>query len=236
MGRNHDRPRKCHPAAPVGNVRRPMTSARRTRAWSVSAPWSHLRLPPSPGGHRVRPHTRCGGLGPAPVRPHRRRQPNLARAGPGCTRPTTSPPNSAYPDLVGQDDSAAHARFRTGWSPSPSPPRGHLGLTTLACASTSNLARPWQPPPARGGQDSVVVIPTTSGGRKTIPRRPHTAASCWPWRATDDVNRLCSEIIGEDFLAVLGDSSTSTSALPPRARVDKASRSPNNSVAHPSGS
>ncbi len=72
-----------------------------------------------------------------------------------------------------------------------------LGLTTLSCASTGNLAHAVAAAAARAGQDSVVIIPHDLEDGKTV------TTACYGGRLLavegnyDDVNRLCSELIGD---------------------------------------
>jgi len=72
-----------------------------------------------------------------------------------------------------------------------------LGLTTLACASTGNLANAVAAAAARAGQDSVVVIPSDLEAGKTITTATYDGTLLAVRGNYDDVNRLCSELIGD---------------------------------------
>ncbi|MEI2715746.1 MAG: threonine synthase [Candidatus Nanopelagicales bacterium] len=72
-----------------------------------------------------------------------------------------------------------------------------LGLTTLACASTGNLANAVAAAAARAGQDSVVVIPSNLEAGKTITTATYGGILLAVQGNYDDVNRLCSELIGD---------------------------------------
>ncbi len=79
-----------------------------------------------------------------------------------------------------------------------------LGLTTIACASTGNLANAVAAAAARAGQDSVVVIPSNLEAGKTITTAAYGGTLLAVEGNYDDVNRLCSELIGESFTASWG--------------------------------
>lgn len=135
-----------------------------------------------------------------PVRPTAADEPNLA---PGWTR------------LHKADNLAAELGMRSLWVKDDSGNPTHsfkdrvvavaqsaaraLGLTTLACASTGNLAHAVAAAAACGGQGSVVVIPHDLEAGKTITTATYGGVLLAVEGNYDDVNRLCSEIIGEDF-------------------------------------
>jgi threonine synthase len=140
-----------------------------------------------------------------PVRPTAADEPNLA---PGWTR------------LLRADNLAAELGMRTLWVKDDSGNPTHsfkdrvvavaqsaaraLGLTTLACASTGNLAHAVAAAAACGGQGSVVVIPHDLEAGKTITTATYGGILLAVEGNYDDVNRLCSEIIGEDFAQTWG--------------------------------
>jgi threonine synthase len=72
-----------------------------------------------------------------------------------------------------------------------------LGLTTLACASTGNLAHAVAAAAARAGMGSVVVIPSDLEAGKTVTTATYGGLLLAVEGNYDDVNRLCSELIGE---------------------------------------
>jgi threonine synthase len=72
-----------------------------------------------------------------------------------------------------------------------------LGLTTIACASTGNLANAVAAAAARAGQNSVVVIPSNLEAGKTITTATYGGVLLAVEGNYDDVNRLCSELIGD---------------------------------------
>lgn len=79
-----------------------------------------------------------------------------------------------------------------------------LGLTTLACASTGNLANAVAAAAARAGQDSVVVIPSNLEAGKTITTATYDGVLLAVNGNYDDVNRLCSELIGDPITDAWG--------------------------------
>jgi threonine synthase len=79
-----------------------------------------------------------------------------------------------------------------------------LGFTTLACASTGNLAHAVAAAAARAGQKSVVLVPSNLESHKiqaTAAYKGHVIGIDGNY---DDVNRLCSELIGEEVCADWG--------------------------------
>lgn len=79
-----------------------------------------------------------------------------------------------------------------------------LGRTTLACASTGNLANAVAAAAARAGQDSVVLIPSNLEAGKTITTATYGGTLLAVEGNYDDVNRLCSELIGESITDTWG--------------------------------
>jgi threonine synthase len=71
-----------------------------------------------------------------------------------------------------------------------------LGLSTIACASTGNLANAVAAAAARAGQGSVVVIPSDLEAGKTITTASYGGKLLAVNGNYDDVNRLCGELIG----------------------------------------
>lgn len=74
-----------------------------------------------------------------------------------------------------------------------------LGLHTLACASTGNLAHAVAAAAARAGMGSVVVVPSNLEAGKTVTTATYGGLLLAVEGTYDDVNRLCSELIGEDI-------------------------------------
>lgn len=72
-----------------------------------------------------------------------------------------------------------------------------LGLTTLSCASTGNLAHAVAAAAARAGQNSVVLIPHDLEAGKTVTTATYGGSLLAIEGNYDDVNRLCSELIGD---------------------------------------
>lgn len=72
-----------------------------------------------------------------------------------------------------------------------------LGRTTLSCASTGNLANAVAAAAARAGQQSVVLIPSNLEAGKTVTTATYGGVLLAVEGNYDDVNRLCSELIGE---------------------------------------
>ena len=79
-----------------------------------------------------------------------------------------------------------------------------LGFTTLACASTGNLANAVAAAAARAGQDSVVLIPANLEAGKTVTTATYGGKLLAVEGNYDDVNRLCSELIGDPVTASWG--------------------------------
>ncbi len=72
-----------------------------------------------------------------------------------------------------------------------------LGLGTLSCASTGNLAHAVAAAAARAGQLSVVIIPHDLEDGKTVTTATYGGKLLVVEGNYDDVNRLCSELIGD---------------------------------------
>ena len=79
-----------------------------------------------------------------------------------------------------------------------------LGLGTIACASTGNLAGAVAAAAARGGQKSVVVIPSDLEDGKVVTAATYGGTLLAVNGSYDDVNRLCSELIGDPLTADWG--------------------------------
>ena len=72
-----------------------------------------------------------------------------------------------------------------------------LGLGTLSCASTGNLAHAGAAAAARGGQRSVVLIPSDLEDGKSVTTSTYDGKLLAVDGNYDDVNRLCGELIGD---------------------------------------
>ena len=79
-----------------------------------------------------------------------------------------------------------------------------LGFTTLACASTGNLAHAVAAAAARAGQKSVVLVPSNLEPHKIQATAAYNGFVIGIDGNYDDVNRLCSELIGEELSANWG--------------------------------
>jgi threonine synthase len=79
-----------------------------------------------------------------------------------------------------------------------------LGLGTIACASTGNLANAVAAAAARAGMDSVVVIPSNLEDGKVLTTAAYGGLLLAVDGNYDDVNRLCSELIGDPLTADWG--------------------------------
>jgi threonine synthase len=79
-----------------------------------------------------------------------------------------------------------------------------LGLTTLACASTGNLANAVAAAAARAGLESVVVIPHDLEAGKVVTTAVYGGTLIAINGTYDDVNRLCGELVGEAITADWG--------------------------------
>jgi threonine synthase len=72
-----------------------------------------------------------------------------------------------------------------------------LGLRTLSCASTGNLANAVAAAAARAGMGHVVVIPANLEAGKVITTAVYGGTLIAVDGTYDDVNRLCSELVGD---------------------------------------
>ena len=72
-----------------------------------------------------------------------------------------------------------------------------LGLTTIACASTGNLAGAVAAAAARAGLRSVVLVPSDLEPSKTLAAAAYQGTLVAVEGTYDDVNRLCSELAFE---------------------------------------
>ena len=79
-----------------------------------------------------------------------------------------------------------------------------LGFTTLACASTGNLAHAVAAAAARAGQRSVVLVPSNLEQHKIQATAAYNGFVIGIQGNYDDVNRLCGELIGEPISADWG--------------------------------
>jgi threonine synthase len=79
-----------------------------------------------------------------------------------------------------------------------------LGLSTLACASTGNLANAVAAASARAGMRSVVMIPSNLEAGKTVTTAAYGGTLIAVTGNYDDVNRLCGELIGDPITADWG--------------------------------
>ncbi len=79
-----------------------------------------------------------------------------------------------------------------------------LGLGTLSCASTGNLAHAVAAAAARGGMKSVVIVPHDLEDGKIVSAAAYGGSLLAIEGNYDAVNRLCSELIGEDLTADWG--------------------------------
>jgi threonine synthase len=73
-----------------------------------------------------------------------------------------------------------------------------LGFTTVACASTGNLANAVAAAAARAGLKSCVVIPHDLEAGKTVTTAVYGGTLIEIEGNYDDVNRVCSEVAGDD--------------------------------------
>lgn len=79
-----------------------------------------------------------------------------------------------------------------------------LGFNTLACASTGNLAQAVAAAAARAGQKSVVLVPSNLESHKIQATAAYNGYVIGIEGNYDDVNRLCSELVGEEVSADWG--------------------------------
>jgi threonine synthase len=79
-----------------------------------------------------------------------------------------------------------------------------LGLDTLACASTGNLANAVAAAAAKAGLHSVVVVPADLEAGKIVTTAVYGGTLVAVEGTYDDVNRLCSEVAGEEAAARWG--------------------------------
>jgi threonine synthase len=79
-----------------------------------------------------------------------------------------------------------------------------LGLQTLSCASTGNLANAVAAAAARAGMGHVVVIPANLEAGKIITTAVYGGTLIAVDGNYDDVNRLCSELVGDPLTSTWG--------------------------------
>jgi len=79
-----------------------------------------------------------------------------------------------------------------------------LGLQTLSCASTGNLANAVAAAAARAGMGHVVVIPANLEAGKVITTAVYDGTLIAVDGNYDDVNRLCSELVGDPLTDTWG--------------------------------
>jgi threonine synthase len=79
-----------------------------------------------------------------------------------------------------------------------------LGFTTLACASTGNLAHAVAAAAARSGQRSIVLVPSNLEVHKIQASAVYNGHVIGIEGNYDDVNRLCGELTGEPISADWG--------------------------------
>lgn len=79
-----------------------------------------------------------------------------------------------------------------------------LGLSTLACASTGNLANAVAAASSRAGMTSVVLIPHDLEAGKVVTTAAYGGTLLAIQGNYDDVNRLCGELIGDPATADWG--------------------------------
>ena len=134
-----------------------------------------------------------------PVSPSSVDEPNLA---PGCTRLVRADNLARALGISGglwvKDDSGnpTHSFKDRVVAVAQSAAR-RLGLGTLACASTGNLANAVAAAAARAGQASVVLIPSNLEPGKVVTTAAYGGTLIAVEGNYDDVNRLCGELVGE---------------------------------------
>jgi threonine synthase len=104
-------------------------------------------------------------------------------------------------------DPARRVSLGAGWTPLRPAPRlvvsvalsaaRDLGFSTVACASTGNLAQSTAAHAAAAGLRSVVLIPHDLEDGKTVSTAVYSGTLVAIEGNYDDVNRLCSELAGE---------------------------------------
>ena len=190
------------PPCPVASAARPTPSAPGYVCEECFGPLevAYVRRLADPRRDRGRAAARSGATAPCsrcpPTWPLPRASRRAARSWSG---PTTWP-RARPARRCGSRTTAAtrRTRSRTASSPWRCPPRGPLGLDTLACASTGNLANAVAAAAARAGLRSVVVIPSDLEAGKVITTAVYGGTLVAVEGTYDDVNRLCSEIAGEE--------------------------------------
>ena len=122
-----------------------------------------------------------------------------ARASPGWSGPTTSPASWASKTLWVKDDSGnpTHS-FKDRVVAVALTAARELGFTVLACPSTGNLANAVAAAAARAGIRSVVLIPNDLERPKVVTTAVYGGTLVAVDGNYDDVNRLASEIAGEE--------------------------------------
>ena len=141
-----------------------------------------------------------------PVAPHAGDEPNL---NPGMTRLVRADNLARALGMTGtlwvKDDSGNPTHSFKDRVVAVAQSAAHrLGLGPIACASTDNLAGAVAAAAARGGQKSVVVIPSDLEDGKVVTAATYGGTLLAVKGSYDDVNRLCSELIGDPLTADWG--------------------------------
>ncbi len=133
-----------------------------------------------------------------PARPGRRRSGRCPPAGRRCCAPTGSPSSSASSELWIKNDAANPTHSFKDRVVSVALARAReLGFTTIACASTGNLANAVAAHAAAAGLESYVFIPSDLEEQKVLATGIYGTNVVAVRGNYDDVNRLCTELSGE---------------------------------------
>ena len=158
--------------------------------------------PPRCAAGSKRDRTRCGATATScPCR--RRRAARCRPAGRRCCGPTGSPSSSASREVWIKNDAANPTHSFKDRVVSVALARAReLGFQTIACASTGNLANAVAAHAAAAGLESYVFIPSDLEEQKVLATGVYGTNLVSVRGNYDDVNRLCTELVGGARLGV----------------------------------
>ncbi len=126
-------------------------------------------------------------------------RPTPSPASPGCCRPTTSAPSSGIDTLWVKDDSTNPTNsFKDRVVACALSAAREFHAKVFACPSTGNLANAVAAAGARAGIKTVVFIPSNLEHAKQVNSAVYTDSLVAVNGNYDDVNKLASEIAGEE--------------------------------------
>ena len=141
-----------------------------------------------------------------PSPPKLRSLPTSTQAGPRCTPPIVLPPSRRHAQKLWIKDDSGNPTHSfkdrvVGWRRAP---RGRSASRLSPAPPPATWRMPWQAAAARAGMGSAVLIPSNLEAGKTVTTACYGGLLLAVEGNYDDVNRLCSELIGEPATAGWG--------------------------------